>query len=283
MADVSPLWPATLHHFRLNAAAPAALIDFYRQGLGMTAVPIGDKLWHLAGPERRLLIGKGEPETVSYTAFAIDDADRLTRLERHVSDHGIAIEENPSPLFGNAAFSIRDPDGQRLVFGVPPEGLDAEAPRQGLAGRTQHIVFATSRLPEIRAFYRDHLGFLLSDEVVADDGVATAAFFRSDREHHSYAAFRAGTQRYDHHAMEAGSWNDLRDWADHFAKMRVPIWWGPGRHGPGNNLFIMVRDPEGNRIELSAELELMEPEATHRAWPHEDYTLNLWGSAWMRS
>lgn len=282
MADVSPLWPATLHHFRLNAAAPTALVEFYRQGLGMTASVIGDDLWHLAGPGRRLLIGKGEPETVSYAAFALDDAERLARLERHISARGIAIEENPSPLFGNAAFAIRDPDGQCLIFGVPPEAIDAPPPG-GLPGRTQHIVFATTQLPQITAFYCDGLGYLLSDEVVEDDGTVTAAFFRSDPEHHSYAGFRAQAHRYDHHAMETGCWNDLRDWADHFAGMRVPIWWGPGRHGPGNNLFLMVRDPEGNRIELSAELERMQPEVAHRVWPHEDHTLNLWGNAWMRS
>lgn len=283
MADLSPLWPATLHHFHLNAAAPEPLVKFYSQGLGMAARRIGDELWHLAGPERRLLIGRGEPETVAYAAFALDDAERLARLERHLSAQGVEIDANPSPLFANAAFSIRDPDGQRLVFGVPAEGEDGEAPPSGLPGRTQHIVFATSRLPEITAFYRDHLGYRLSDEVVADDGAVTAAFFRSDPEHHSYAAFRAEAARYDHHAMEAGSWNDLRDWADHFAGMRVPIWWGPGRHGPGNNLFLMVRDPEGNRIELSAELEVMGPEIAPRVWPHEDHTLNLWGTAWMRS
>jgi catechol 2,3-dioxygenase len=30
---------------------------------------------------------------------------------------------------------------------------------------------------------------------------------------------------------------------------------GPGRHGPGNNLFVFFDDPSGNHIELSAEME----------------------------
>jgi len=28
---------------------------------------------------------------------------------------------------------------------------------------------------------------------------------------------------------------------------------------------------------------LMPKEAPYRTWPHEQRTLNLWGSAWMRS
>ena len=76
---------------------------------------------------------------------------------------------------------------------------------------------------------------------------------------------------------------DIRDWGDHMASLRIPMWWGPGRHGPGNNLFFMVEDPDGYKVEFSAELELMPEEMRYRTWPHEERTLNLWGSAWMRS
>jgi len=283
MAAPSPLWPATLHHFRLNAADPAALVRFHADGLGMNARQLGDDLWHLAGPGRRLLIGAGEAEQVAYAAFALDDPRRLAALQRHIAGHGVAIEESPSPLFGNTGFAVRDPDGQQLVFGVPLAGGDAHAAREGLPGRTQHIVFATTQLEEIIRFYRDLIGYVASDEVVDEAGARTAFFLRSDQEHHSYAAFRSDAQRYDHHAIEVSCWNDIRDWADHFAAMGVPLWWGPGRHGPGNNLFFMVRDPEGNRIELSAELEHMPLDMNLRTWPHTEHTLNLWGSAWMRS
>ena len=58
---------------------------------------------------------------------------------------------------------------------------------------------------------------------------------------------------------------------------------GAVRHGPGNNLFFMIEDPDGHKVEFSAELERMPEEAAFRTWPHEQRTLNLWGSAWMRS
>jgi catechol 2,3-dioxygenase len=66
-------------------------------------------------------------------------------------------------------------------------------------------------------------------------------------------------------------------------KLGIALWWGPGRHGPGNNLFFMIEDPDGYKVEFSAELELIPKEVPYRTWPHEQRTLNLWGSAWMRS
>ena len=58
-----------------------------------------------------------------------------------------------------------------------------------------------------------------------------------------------------HHAYESEDWNLIRDWADHLVSLDVKIAWGPGRHGPGNNLFSMINDTDGNWVELSAELE----------------------------
>jgi hypothetical protein len=76
---------------------------------------------------------------------------------------------------------------------------------------------------------------------------------------------------------------DIRDWGDHFARLRIPVVWGPGHHGPGDNLFIFVADPDGNSVELSAELEIVPAGREARAWPHEERTLNLWGKAPLRS
>ena len=42
---------------------------------------------------------------------------------------------------------------------------------------------------------------------------------------------------------------------DHLASLDVNIAWSPGRHGPGDNLFFMINDTDGNWVELSAEFE----------------------------
>jgi catechol 2,3-dioxygenase-like lactoylglutathione lyase family enzyme len=150
-----------------------------------------------------------------------------------------------------------------------------------MPGRLQHFVCATTRLPEMLHFYLN-LGMAESDRVLEGNELS-AVFLRSDPEHHSFAAFRAPESRPDHHCYETTGWLDIRDWADRMGRLRIPLWWGPGRHGPGNNLFFMIEDPDGHKVEFSAELELMPKDMPHRTWPHESRTLNLWGSAWMRS
>jgi hypothetical protein len=75
----------------------------------------------------------------------------------------------------------------------------------------------------------------------------------------------------------------IRDWSDHFASIRVPVQWGPGRHRPGNNLFVFVHDPDGNWIEISAELESVTHDRPVGNWPHEERTLNTWGRGILRS
>jgi catechol 2,3-dioxygenase-like lactoylglutathione lyase family enzyme len=190
-----------------------------------------------------------------------------------------SLEAVRSPLFSEGSFAILDPQGRRLVFGVAPANgyLD---PRPG---RLQHVVFQTTAIDPLVEFYVNRVGFAVSDRVVNEDGSLAAFFLRSDHEHHSLAFFVGSKNELDHHAYETTCWNDIRDWADRFGKARIPMFWGPGRHGPGNNLFFMVKDADGNKLELSAELETFGPGDPPRVWPNTEYTLNYWGSAWMRS
>jgi hypothetical protein len=276
----TPLWPATLHHLRRDSAEPELLARFYGELLGDSVEPMAAGEWLVRGPRRHLVVGRGAPGSVPWFALALADAEHLAGYASALDARGIVREASPSPLFETGAFSVRDPDGRRVVFGLPARAPAPDA--SGPAARLQHFVCASVRVPEMLACYRDTLGAAESDRVLDGDELA-AIFLRSDPEHHSFAAFRAPESRADHHSYETTGWMDIRDWADRMAALRIPLWWGPGRHGPGNNLFFMIEDPEGHKVEFSAEIERMPQDAAHRTWPHEQRTLNLWGSAWMRS
>ena len=56
------------------------------------------------------------------------------------------------------------------------------------------------------------------------------------------------------------------------AKDGIPIHWGIGRHGPGNDVFFMVKDPDGNLLEISAEIEHCDPARPAGTWRHEQRT-----------
>lgn len=278
----SPLWPAPLHHLALESADPERVADFLAATLRMRCerTPGGGAI--LAGPGRIIVVEPGSGAGARHVAYGLDSSERVAELEARFAGRGVPTEPAESPFLEAGAFRVFAPDGIALVFGVPAEAPPA-ADGSGLSGRLQHVVFRTPAPEPLLSFLVDEAGFVLSDRVENDDRALTAGFVRSDPEHHSFAAFRASRPAFDHFALEAEGWNDLRDWADHFADLRVPIWWGPGRHGPGNNLFLMIRDPDGNLIEISAEMEHMDRDAPPRVWPLEERTLNLWGTAWMRT
>ncbi len=291
---LSPLWPAQLDHITRQSDRPDALIAFYRDALGMRPRVLSAGQWVLEAPERRILIAAGAKGAQPMSAFRLQDARQLAALKAHLAGQGLTPLACPTALFAEG-FAVGDPDGRLVAFGLPDKAHASPA-AGGLAaarlpGRLQHVVVATDRLRPLVDFYVKTLGFVESDHVFdgetredgAGRGEVTATFLRSDPEHHSFAAFRAPTPRPDHHCYETTCWNDIRDWADHMATCRIKLWWGPGRHGPGNNLFFMVEDPDGHKVELSAELELMARAAPPRAWKHEERTLNYWGQAWMRS
>ena len=273
------IWSTVLDHICIQTSAPKAMRDFYRDALGMQEVRLNKTSWLLEGADRRLILSEGISKTIDYSGFRVLNDNQLICLRRYIEAKSGGIIENPSPLFQQGAFGVVDPDGNKVSFGVTSSNSLEAA---GLDGRLQHVVVASPRLNKMIDYYQTVLDFLPSDHVLKEDGEITAAFYRSDPEHHTFAVFAATEKAFDHMAFETPSWNHIRDWADHLASLHIPIWWGPGRHGAGNNLFFMILDPDGNKVEFSAELERLDSNHPVRYWSHDRRTLNLWGNAWMR-
>ena len=271
-------FPGRLHQIRLSSTQPLQLAHFYRDNLGLQIQQRGGG-WLCAGAGRSIEIVPGAAKTLQATVWAVNEGsvdDVLSRLSRHET----AFTDRSAETLESGAVGLRDPAGNLLIFGRPralSNGTTDEVPR------LQHVVFACRDMESTVAFYTDFIGFTVSDRVLDQEGRLRSCFLRSDHEHHSLAIFKAAEDRLDHHCYEMRDWNDIKDMADSFAARRVRIQWGPGRHGPGNNLFIFVHDPDGNWVELSAELEVVAPDRPEQVWPHEERTLNIWGPAPLRS
>jgi catechol 2,3-dioxygenase len=273
------LWPARLHHVAMGSPDPHALARFYADHLDFSATREADT-FILRGHERRLVVAPGSARQLLYAGFDLASPERVESYRTVLHRDGVTTEASITPFFAPGAFAVTDPDGNRMVFGA---ALPDPAMSPGQPGRLQHVVVASTDAARIAAFFTDRLGFRPTDWVRDPAGVIGAAFLRTDEEHHSFAVFRAPTPRLDHFSLEVGDWNAIRDWSDRFARAEVPIFWGPGRHGPGNNLFIMANDPDGNAMEFSAEITLHPFPMPPGEWPHAPRTLNLWGAAIMRS
>lgn len=279
MEHQSPLWPSTLHHTRIDSPQPDVLAAFYGEVFGLARRDLSDGLIAMEGGQRRFLIGRGAAKSVAFGAYAMQDAAQLDAMRGYLEEQGVPILPPPECLFKEGAIAVQDPDGRQVLFGLPGQEPQADAK----PGRLQHLVVTSKDAQRVAAFYGETLGFVLSDRVLRDNGDCSTFFYRSDPEHHSFAVFEADEVRLDHHAVDVPQWNDLRDWGDYLASLDIGIDWGPGRHGPGNNLFMMICDPDGNWIEFSQDLEHMPLEMAHRDWPHTERTLNLWGRGVLRS
>ena len=290
MTSDSPIWPAQLDHLRLNSDEPSMLANYYASVFGYHQSDLPDGRFLLQGPGRRLVVGAGKSGDRPYHGFRLQNRQQLEEVRSFLQGMGVNTEPSPSEIFEADAVAVRDPDGWLSVFGLPRADLPSQKAINvpsavTLSGRLQHVVVASNNLDQMMRFYQDVLGYVPSDYVnanMADPASRKVAFYRSDPEHHSFAVFAASDVRSDHHAYEVDDWNAIRDWADHMSDMHIKIWWGPGRHGPGNNLFFMIKDPHENQVEISAELEVMPREMAPRVWPMEERSLNLWGDGWIR-
>ena len=278
---------ARLDHIQLLSSAPEKLVDFYQNVLGMVAEQIDADLWLCQGPQRCLLVGRMTSRVLGFSAFQCARSEDLSSLKARLLNQQVPLAPSASPLFSKEAFSFSDPDGNCVVFGGarPQSKQSTHGPRSTpLTARLQHVTVASTHTESLVHFYSDIIGLTISDQML-DETQTSACWLRApdDNEHHSFAIFRAEKDGLDHYSYELDDWNGIRDWADHFAKKGVKLFWGPGRHGPGNNLFIFVLDPDGNKIELSAELETMYAGRPIGTWPHDPDTLNQWGQSFMRS
>jgi catechol 2,3-dioxygenase-like lactoylglutathione lyase family enzyme len=179
-------------------------------------------------------------------------------------------------LDGVRGFETRDPDGNRVRF---HDVVDRAGEQLGDGARRpvryQHATLGTANLPAMLDFYVGTVGFRLSDMMGDEFG-----WMRSSADHHTLAAVASGVQGLDHFSFDVSGWGDLLTWCDRLTAQGVDVTWGPGRHGPGNNLFIMFDDPAGNHVELSAEMEQFHDEhADHpvRRWRPVPRSINLWG------
>ena len=272
---------AALQSIHLYSPDPLATANFYGNTYDMQVEPIAAG-YRCSGPGRELKLSAGPANQLKHVHFALNSESAWQAFAARVKhlDHCSLPDE-----FANAtqAVVLLDPDGNLAVFTPPVAGHGASEEAGLPPVMLQHLGLRTANLPGMLAFYTGQLGFILSDAVKDPQGELRACFLRTDNLHHSLALFYAPVAGFDHQSFEAPDWNAMKVWGDRMAALQVPIVWGIGRHGPGNDVFFMVRDPDGNLAEISSEIEHCTPGRPAGLWPHEERTLNLWGKAILRS
>jgi catechol 2,3-dioxygenase len=258
--------------------------QFYVEQFGMQPAFSSANQVILAGPQRLLMLEAAEKPAMANAFFCVPNAAKWREGQAVLNAH--KAKQIQSPLYEGAGLQVLDPEGNAISFGVASQfaqhALRRKVNARALEGRLQHYGVGTKQPVAMQQFYLHGLRFALSDEVFGDDGQLRGSFLRTTEEHHSIAIFGNGKPGFDHMSFEVSDWNTIKTWADHFATFENKIFWGPGRHGAGNNVFIFVYDPDRNMVEISAELEIKTPDAPAGRWGFDYKAYNTWGQAAVR-
>ena len=269
-----------LHHLEIQSSNPERLSNFYSNIMDMKIDKLSSDKFLCDGPSRKIIITLGKDKTLSHAGMVCRNENNLNGFKDFLNQKELKLKDYNSELYKPGSFSVEDPDKNVICFGVLKDKSTASL--NGIHAPLQHLTFASEDVVLFQNFYENKLGFQVTDRVVKNNGELATCFTTSNHEHHTIACFKSSKKGMDHHSYEAGDWNYIKSWCDHFASNNIKLMWGPGRHGPGNNLFVFIEDIDGNWIEISAELETVYGRPV-KNWPQEERTLNLWGNAIMRS
>ncbi len=120
-----------------------------------------------------------------------------------------------------------------------------------------HVTTATRDVMQDIGWYRDTLGFRFTEYSVPDahpDLVVFAMLTTNEKSHDLgfVADFSGVPGRVNHVAFFVPEREDVLRAADVLLEAGVPIEFGPGEHGMGEQFYLYFREPGGMRIELNA-------------------------------
>lgn len=270
----------TLLDLELSVPDPGALVDFWT-GLGMLRTD--DATLGTADRPSQLRLAESTYRHVSELRLGCADeadlvairdrlaalgvasrmGDGVLRCSDPLADHDVVVEVAPPPPL--------TPPPDRLVN--RPGAINRSNRRSTAAVRSEpapprrvgHVVFGSTDPAGSVAFYRDGLGFKLSDTV--DGGIGT--FLRCSTDHHSLLIMPAPVPCMNHYAVEMDDVDAIG-----LAGMQVVAdrpdasVYGIGRHVLGANLFWYLLDPQGGMFELFADMDQITDD---EAWAADEY------------
>jgi catechol 2,3-dioxygenase len=268
-------------HLALRASDIEASATFLSEILGLrrTAQSAGEVMLSSNEKHHEIQYLAGPTPGVDHLGLELEDERELETLRDRLIAAGASILSEESQEAGIAR-AIRAVGPLGLVFELytrmerAPFSVAHYMPP--LSRRLGHVSFAAPDCSEMRRFLTEIFDFRVTD--VLGDRVV---WLRCDHEHHGIALVNAGVAPTMHHyAFQLENWGGIERYADNLAFAGRRLAWGPGRHGPGRNLFTYLPDPDNTIVEAYADLLEVWDEANYSPIDWSDrgeQALNLWG------
>jgi catechol 2,3-dioxygenase len=276
-----------LDHVIIRVSDASDALRYYRDVLGLAEIAEEDGVQYLGcGGDEYADVGlvNGGQGIVSF-AMAVHDTSSLDEVRSQLDSRGIAHGplEQIAPGITDG-LSLRLPSDHLMQVVVrrdkPPYVHDATWLPEGVDAPfdIDHVTLHANDVKGAADFLVENLGFRVTD-VFEVEGRWAFAFCRVGDWHHDVAI--AGTEtdtRLHHFAFLTKGIADQERFADRVTRMGHKSEYGIGRHGPGSNLFLYMRDPTGNRVELTSEMaRVTDPDEPPRIWRGDFLEiLNVW-------
>ncbi|MGH8733356.1 MAG: VOC family protein, partial [Burkholderiales bacterium] len=174
---------------------------------------------------------------------------------------------------GGKGFEVSGPEDQRYRFiiekSVPEKLKDKDKPIQ-----LTHAVINCADVEASERFAVEKLGFKVSDRT------AHMRFVRCNRKHHALAYASSDAASLNHIAFEMPSLDAVMRGITRMREAGYEAVWGPGRHGPGNNVFGYFIAPYGGVIEYTSEVSEVGDDykvGTPEDWKWPPGRIDHWG------
>ena len=281
---------SAIGHAHFETPDLGRLTDYYNNVLGLQVVAKDAQQAFLACPldHHSVVLKQGSQAACTTLALQLAADVDLGDFERQLASHGVSARRRSDPEPGiPSVVEFDDPKGTRVCVYNEPAVATPIYPDRGIASlKLGHIAFNATDVRKVVDFYCDVLGFQFSDSI--EDFFV---WLRCSPEHHAVNFVKGERVKMHHIAFEVRDWSHIQTACDFLSKNKYPIIWGPGRHGCGHNLFAYHRDPDGQIVEIFAEMDRMrddlgyfEPRPWHRErpqkpkiWPADPAASNLWG------
>ena len=212
-----------------------------------------------------LSITKASSPAVSAITFS-GSAEEVSNLGKPTASYDV-----PG---GGKGFEIRGPEAQTYRFIIessPPAPLPAERDKPI---QLSHAVLNSADQEASERFAVEKLGFIVSDRT------AHMRFLRCNRKHHCVAYAKSALPSLNHIAFEMKDVDAVMRGITRMREAGYESVWGPGRHGPGNNVFGYFIAPYGGVIEYTAEVSEVGDDykvGTPEDWKWPPGRIDHWG------
>lgn len=237
----------------------------------------------------RFLVKPGDSEDLWAAGFSVANLQALQSLEGHLREHQIEVfDATPAELAERDVGAMRwfrDPEGLRIEVVVAPR-ITKQVFEQTLvpggfvtAGQGfGHIAICAADLARCEAFYRDVLGFRISDYIVQDiQGFPVRfTFFHINPRHHTLAlAGIPAPVRLNHFMVEVQDIDVVGHALERCKEMDVPLYMALGRHPNDKMLSFYANTPSNFAVEFGCDgVEIHDT----TSWPVRTYdALSEWG------